>query len=356
MLRLFSRITKKPISAGGWLDNLQWQVQIRPQAKQQEATVCYSAQVWQSYQDYVRRFGAEISIREFVELYASREKGAKIKTAKAMDDAFLRTGTPETSAIASSIEAWNARQTAELEQLLFRPRKRLVDAERTLHTKPTKKARDDQRIASNKIDWAKSKLADLRRTVSEDRDCRIFPGVYAPVMVMEQGKRVIKPMRYQCRPAGKPAFYDTKYPGTYNARRDNLEGFWKGQFGHTHGVIVCEAFYENVSRHKVEGRDLALGETEENVVLEFRPEPQQEMLIACLYSHWQGDGEDLWSFAAITDEPPPEVAAAGHDRCILPIKHNHLDAWLDPDPMDIAALYAILDDRQRPFYEHRMAA
>lgn len=207
-------------------------------------------QVWQAYQDYVRRFGAEISIREFVELYASREKGAKIKTAKAMDDALLRTVTPETSEIARSIEVWNAQQTSELEQLLFRQRKRLVDAERTLHTKPTKKARDDQRIASNKIDWAKSKLADLRRTVPEDRDRRIFPGVYAPVMVMEHGKRVIKPMRYQCRPAGKPAFYDTKYPGTYNARRDNLEGFWKGQFGHTHGVIVCEAFYENVSRRR----------------------------------------------------------------------------------------------------------
>ena len=32
-------------------------------------------------------------------------------------------------------------------------------------------------------------------------------------------------MRYQCRLAGKPAFYDVKFPGTYNARRDNLEGF-----------------------------------------------------------------------------------------------------------------------------------
>ncbi len=38
-----------------------------------------------------------------------------------------------------------------------------------------------------------------------------------------------------------------KYPGTYNARRDNLQGFWKGQFGHTHGLIVVNAFYENVT-------------------------------------------------------------------------------------------------------------
>ena len=64
---------------------------------------------------------------------------------------------------------------------------------------------------------------------------------------------------------------------------------------------------------------------------------------------------DLLSFAAITDEPPPEVAAAGHDRCIVPIKAAHLDAWLSPDE-DLAKAYAILDDRARPYYEHRMAA
>ena len=59
---------------------------------------------------------------------------------------------------------------------------------------------------------------------------------------------------------------------------------------------------------------------------------------------------------AITDEPPAEVAAAGHDRCIIPIKPENIDAWLNPDPTNLAASYAILDDRERPYYEHRMAA
>lgn len=45
------------------------------------------------------------------------------------------------------------------------------------------------------------------------------------------------------------------------------------------------------------------------------------MLVACLWSKWSGDGEtDLYSFAAFIDEPPEEIAAAGHDRCIIPIK------------------------------------
>lgn len=30
-------------------------------------------------------------------------------------------------------------------------------------------------------------------------------GWYAPVIVSENGKRVVKPMRYQYRPAGKPS-------------------------------------------------------------------------------------------------------------------------------------------------------
>jgi putative SOS response-associated peptidase YedK len=164
-------------------------------------------------------------------------------------------------------------------------------------------------------------------------------------------------MRYQCRPAGKPAFYDTKFPGTYNARSDSLEKFWKGQFGVSHGILVANAFYENVSRHRLEGRELREGEEAQNVVLEFRPRPQQDMLVACLWSRWTGPGEpDLLSFAAITDEPPSEVAAAGHDRCIIPIKPQHIGAWLNPRPGDLATQYAILDDRERPYYEHRLAA
>lgn len=33
-----------------------------------------------------------------------------------------------------------------------------------------------------------------------------------------------------------------------------------------------------------------------------------------------------------------------------------IDAWLNPDPSDLAALSAILDDREPPRDEHRMAA
>jgi putative SOS response-associated peptidase YedK len=306
--------------------------------------MCYSAQIKADYTQFARSFGAHISIRDFFDIYWRRaHDDSKIKVPKAMDALFAAPATDEERDIAGLIAEFNAAETARLEQELFKQRKRLADAERSLQTKTTKAATESQRIATGKGQWCLDKLADLRRSELTDDDSRIYPGWYVPVIVAENGQRVVKPMRYQCRPAGKPAFYDTKFPGTYNARRDNLEGFWRQQFGHTHGVMVASRFFENVNR---DGK---------NVVLEFTPRTGRDMLVACLWSRWSAPGQpELLSFAAITDDPPAEVVAAGHDRCIVPIKPQNVAAWLQGGDTD--AMYAILDDRERPYYEHRLAA
>jgi putative SOS response-associated peptidase YedK len=319
--------------------------------------MCFSAEVVANYKKFTIWTGTNMSLKAFYELFYRRHQGAKIKVPKAMEAAFMNPQTEEERSIQALIGEYNAQEANRLEQELFKQKKRLADAERTLASRTTKAAEESQRIATDKIRWAMAKLEDIRRTALKPRDSRIFPGQYVPVLICEDGQMVVKPMRYQCRPAGKPAAYDVKYPGTYNARRDNLEGFWKGQFGYHHGIMIVNAFYENVARHKAEQRELAPGETQENVVLEFRPRPTQDMLIACLWSRWSAPGEDdLLSFAAITDEPPVEVAEAGHDRCIIQIKPEHVQAWLQPDHKDLARLYRILDDRPLAYYEHRLAA
>lgn len=310
--------------------------------------MCYSAQITAAYQKLVRMTGATLSLQEFAALYAHDPGKKRPKTPKAMDDAFRAGASPAELAVWAEVEQWNRAEATILEQELFANRKRLADAERALQVKETKKAREDVRIAGNKIERAKARLADLQRVEPKDRDSRIFPGVYAPVIVSDGGKLVIKPMRYQCRLAGKPANYDQRFPGTYNARRDSLEKFWAPAFGHTHGLMVVDTFYENV-----EGPD------GKNQVVQFTPRTGEPMLVACLWSHWKdpaGKGPDLLSFAAITDDPEPEVAAAGHDRTIINIKPEHVDAWLNPDPANLAALYRIFDDKRHPFYEHRLAA
>jgi len=307
--------------------------------------MCYSAEVEEDWKKFLRVTGAHMGIKEFFETYWKRQQGFPIRVPRVLDRWFDGVQGDEAAEIRKLIAEWNAEQIAKFEQQAFASRKRIADGERALQVKATKKAQEDVRIGNNKLRQAKEKL-DYLKGIEPDPDyARIFPGWYAPVVIVEDGKRVVKPMRYQCRPAGKPEFYDTKYPGTYNARRDNLEGFWKGQFGHTHGITIARRFYENVDRNG------------KNAILEFTPAGLDDMIVACLYSRWVGaDGEELLSFAAITDEPPPEVAAAGHDRCIIPIKPEHIDAWLNPDPANLGAMQAILDDRERPYYEHRLAA
>jgi hypothetical protein len=216
--------------------------------------MCYSARVWADYRKYQREFGATISIGEFAKLVGDREHGAKLKLPRALD---LALAEESVDGIGDSIARWTRAQIAVLEQEIFKQRKRLADAERVLEAKPTKKASDDQRIASNKVAAALERLADLKRTEPLAKDSRIFPGMYAPVMVQEEGRRVLRPIRYQCRPEGKPALDDRKYPGTYNARRDNLEGFWKGLFGVRHALLVADVFYENVAGTDGKNRVLA---------------------------------------------------------------------------------------------------
>ena len=319
--------------------------------------MCYSAMIQADYDKYVREYGATMSLDDFAlnvwarpERNPSRRQRAK-KRVRAMED-WLRGADAK---LWEQIVAERAQRESEAQQELFKQARRLADAERSLLTKTTKKAQEDQRIASAKIEKLKADLADLQRTDFKPKDARFFPGMYAPVIVMERGRRVIKPMRYQCRLPTWNEFVERKFPGTYNARRDSIPKTWKSLFGSRHGIIVVNAFYENVERHAMEHRELAPGEESENVVLEFRPRPEQDMVIACLWNESDDDGEQLLSFAAITDDPAPEVAAAGHDRTIIQIKPQHIDAWLTPEGRSEDELYAILDDRPEAYYEHRVA-
>jgi len=318
--------------------------------------MCYSALVEQNLKHLARLTKARVAIDQFQELFHRRAQGEDIKIAKALEGNFLAPESAAERRIAADIRAFQASQAKQWEADLFKQKKRLADAERQLAVRITKKAAEDRRIAGNKIEWLLAKLANLRRTDPKPGDGRIFPFWYAPVLVAEAGERLILPMRYHCRAHGKPAGTDRRYPGLYNARRDNLEGYWKGLFGQHHAVCLVQSFYENVALHDFEKRELRPNEKPQNLVLHFNPQPPSPMFVACLWDRWQQKDEpDLYSFAAITDDPPPEVAATGHNRCIIPLKTQNLNAWLTPGA-DLAAYNALLDDRERPYYAHELAA
>src|SRR5262245_26623733 len=126
--------------------------------------MCYSAQVEQEYSTYVRLYGADVTIHEFVKLYVERRGGAKIRTAKAMDAAFRNPTNDAEREIHSLVVAHQTQEITKAEQELFKQAKRLADAERALQVKATKKAQEDQRIATSKIAQLKQKVADIKRT------------------------------------------------------------------------------------------------------------------------------------------------------------------------------------------------
>jgi putative SOS response-associated peptidase YedK len=307
--------------------------------------MCYSAMVYAEIKSLERKLGIKVDHDWYVKTFWI-EKGKdpfrkRAKVARAMEWDILRNGPPE---VAEFIPEWDRVEISALEQEIFKQRRRVADGERALQVKVTKKAAEDVRIGTDKVAKALNRLDELKQPTSSNGLGRIYPDYYCPVVVMENGQRVVRPMRYRCRLPGWNEAMERKYPGTYNARRDNLEKSWGKVFGITHGVILATSFYEHVDR---QGSD---------VVLEFKPQSSQDMIAACVWTRTlNADGTELLSFAAVTDDPPPEIIEAGHDRCIIPIKPESVDAWLQPNG-DLQAMYAILDDRERPFYEQRLAA
>jgi putative SOS response-associated peptidase YedK len=295
---------------------------------------------------YLKRTGAEMDIDQFVEIFGARTTDSSIRIPRSVERWFDEPKTEGERKVKAFIDQYREAETTKLEREVFAQKKRLADAERTLASKTTKAATESKRIAADKIEKALTRLDRLKAVKPHPAEARIFPMHFAPIVLQDGDRRVMRLARYHCRKPNEPATIDRQLPGLYNARRDSLGKYWKAQFGATHAVMMVESFFENVER---EGK---------NQVLHFVPRPADTMLIACLCSTWQDPkgGRALLSFAAITDEPPPEVASAGHDRMIINLKPEHLDAWLSPAGRSTDELQAILGDRQAPYYEHEVMA
>ncbi len=323
--------------------------------------MCYSALVEAGIRKLNFFYKARVQIDMFDDLFKHRteQAAARIHVLRALEQSFL--DDPKTvveKRIAQNILSYRESEIADLEAELQIQTVRLAAAERSLLGKVTKKAQNDQRIASNKIAAISAKIAKLQSDELTETDSRIFPGVYAPLIVGEDGESTIQPFRYQLRPYGQDIGFDRKFNGTYNARRDRLEEvyWWKSVFGKQHGALVIKAFYENVKRHDLEHRVLRKGEKEENLILKFEPEALSEMLVPCIWDTNSAESFTLKSFALITDEPNPEVAAAGHDRTPIIMRPEYLDEWLLSHHENLKEYEKIFNDKMPTYFEYAIAA
>ena len=307
--------------------------------------MCYSAMVWQALAEYLRVMGATPDLQQFEQLFAQRLTDKSIRIPRGFERNFDNPKSPAEKRIKDLIDQHRSFAAIAIEQELFAQKTRLAEAERKLKVKETKTALKEQRVATSLIQKHLERLALLNTTRSHADDPRVFPASFAPVILRRDGANTVVLARYQLRPKGEPAGYDKEHEGLYCARSDNLWKFRRQEFGRSHALMVIDSFYENVER---DGK---------KAVLHFTPRPPQAMLVACLYSEWgETQPERMFTFAAITDDPPAEIAAAGHNRCVVNIKRENVAAWLQPEERTVNELQGILTQRQQPYYEHQVEA
>jgi putative SOS response-associated peptidase YedK len=307
--------------------------------------MCYSAMLESRYASYVRETGAEMDVQQFEEIFGWRET-EELRILRAVERWFDNPRSIAEQRIGDCIARSNAGTATRLEREVFAQRKRIVEAERKLALRPTKAAAESARIGMAKLEKTLRDLSLCNGTQASPLDARVFAMRYAPVIVNAGGRNLVRLARYHLRRPDDPPTEDRNKPGLYNARRDNLHRYWRGQFGTTHAVVLMESFFEWVDRpdgSKVE--------------LHFKPRTQQLMQVACLYAEWEGeDGRRMPCFAVVTDDPPPEVAATGHNRCPVNLTADAAQRWLAPQGRSDVELQSLLDERQQPHYEHEVLA
>jgi len=107
-------------------------------------------QVVADYIRYTRDYGVTLSIKDFYDIFYRRRADPKVKIPKSMEMAFAHRATTLSEKSRRSLTSSAAKQATKFEQELFKQKKRLADAERTLETKTTKAAVESQRIATTR--------------------------------------------------------------------------------------------------------------------------------------------------------------------------------------------------------------
>ncbi len=194
------------------------------------------------------------------------------------------------------------------------------------------------------VEKHKEKIANCEK-IEERGAARIFPNFYAPVIIEEGKEKLIKLMRYHVCPKNGNELNTFKY-NLFNARRDRLldSKIWKPLFGKQHAIFPFHRFYESVA-----------GENGETKIIYFEPKDQEIMWSAAIFEEAKIESGLLRSFAAITDDPPPEVSAAGHDRCPVFLSEDKFDIWLNPKLSTKEELVELLSSTVPTYFEHKAA-
>lgn len=302
--------------------------------------MCYSSLVNRELKKTAARHRAKINIDAFVDLYAMRVKNPALKIPLGMDDGAIDLGGMAGKSIAKHIRDFRTGEDARVAQALSDLHAEIAELEAKLAVKITKTAQDKLDAKLRKREKLIKPVADL----SNSDTYRIYPFYFAPVVVNDGAGRELIPMRFRVLPR-----YGIEIPANknvFNARRDSLQikRTWIPLFGKQHAVFPFHKFYEWVEPN---GR---------KVELSFSPDGYDDMWAVSLYEECKTEHGIIRSFAMITDMPPSEISAAGHDRVPVFLDEKLIDAWLLPAGKTLVELDAMLDNKQPTYYSHTLAA
>lgn len=329
--------------------------------------MCFSAIIQQRAKKLGIMFQARVQTEDYADIFQRRLNGEKILIGRGMEAEFVE--NPETEAelkIRDCIVKWHRFEAQRLLAEILKQTERRTEAQEKLTTRPTKKAENDLRVSTQKIE---KMTQDLARHESlgdlTESDDRIFPRSYASmVCVDEQGQKIVRPVRYLLRPHNKDENFDIKFGGCYNARRDALltVPWWKDALGKRHGLICVRKFFEYVAREDYRGgvaksATFIPGGNRQDGSLEVRFTPANEewLLVPTLWDEWRAkDGRITYSTAIITDLPLKEVSMTGHDRTPIFLTENAAEEWLALESSDIKLIDHILDQKHDPMLKHKV--
>jgi hypothetical protein len=135
--------------------------------------MCYSAKVWQRIKEYMRYRGVALRYGQYELLFQRRLTNPGQRIPRGFEDNFAHPENEQERRRKALIDEHRGKLATQWEQDLFKQKKRLADAQRSLQAKETKAARESERIATNKVQALTERLADLKRTDPKPDDAHI---------------------------------------------------------------------------------------------------------------------------------------------------------------------------------------
>jgi putative SOS response-associated peptidase YedK len=308
--------------------------------------MCYSAMIEADLRELQRVFGAKIDWSSFDEAYAIRGQYSQAMIPSGLDSYIIQNAeTASQKRLAKMAKEHYQQEIDKFSKKLKKYEQDVKDFE--LKIKNGSKAKDlKEKLEKRKatVEWHKEKI-EYYEKIEETGAPRVFPNFYAPVIIQSGKDHLIKLMRYHLCPKNGKELNAFQY-NLFNARRDKLleSRTWKPVFGKQHAIFPFYRFYESVE-----------GKNGEAKIIYFQPKDENIMWAASIYEEAKISAGSLLSFAAVTDEPPPEVAAAGHDRCPVFLSKEHFENWLDPKNISKEDLVKLLRSVVPTVFKHQAA-